>query len=274
MSIRDQAFQGKPLSPFIIDAHTHLAPYYKMGWHQKPDFTTVESVIRVYDEMGVNCCVTAPHMIIDSMTTWANETAAAAAKDFPGRIYGYISVAPFEGMEVLKENLKRFGGNPAFVGLKFLGGYNGDYTEPVYRYATDFANETGCPILCHTWGNTPTLEVLRDMAETHPRLNILCAHQGGGSRELTFRAAPIVREVPNFHLEICGSLWNELGIEDIVEMIGEDRVIFGTDVINLDARFDFGRVAFSPLSDEAKEKIFAGNYLRLLEKSQMGSISR
>ena len=234
MSIRDQAFQGKPLSPFIIDAHTHLAPYYKMGWHQKPDFTTVESVIRVYDEMGVNCCVTAPHMIIDSMTTWANETAAAAAKDFPGRIYGYISVAPFEGMEVLRENLKRFGGNPAFVGLKFLGGYNGDYTEPVYRYATDFANETGCPILCHTWGNTPTLEVLRDMAETHPRLNILCAHQGGGSRELTFR----------------------------------------TDVINLDARFDFGRVAFSPLSDEAKEKIFAGNYLRLLEKSQMGSISR
>ena len=26
MSIRDQAFQGKPLSPFIIDAHTHIFP--------------------------------------------------------------------------------------------------------------------------------------------------------------------------------------------------------------------------------------------------------
>ena len=273
MTIRDQAFLGQPLTPFIIDAHTHLAPYYRMGWHQKPDFTTVASIIRTYDEMGVNCCVTAPHMIIDSMTVWANEFAAQSALEFPGRIYGYISIAPFEGMDAVKENIRRFGKNPAFVGLKFLGGYNGDCTEPEYQYAADFANEVGCPILCHSWNNMPKLSVLRDIAEKRPNLNLICAHQGGGSREMSFLAAPIVKALPNFHLEICGSLWNELGIEDLVEMVGEDRVIFGTDVINLDARFDFGRVVFSPLSDTAKEKILAGNYLRLIENSQMGKIA-
>ena len=51
-----------------------------------------------------------------------------------------------------------------------------------------------------------------------------------------------------------------------------DNLIFGTDAIDLDARFDFGRVAFSTLSDEDKRKIFAGNYLRLLEHSQLGKI--
>lgn len=273
MTIRDQAFQGKPLTPFIIDAHTHMGAYYKLGWHQKPDFTSVESVIRVYDEMGVNCCVTAPHLIIDSMTVEANEFAAECAKAFPGRIYGYISVAPFEGMDVLKENLKRFTKDPSFVGMKYLGGYNGDYVEEAYQYAADCANEIGCPILCHTYGGTPKLSVLRDLAEKRPNLNIIAAHQGGGYRQFTLEAAKIVNEVPNFHLEICGSLRNELGIEDIVDLVGPDRVIHGTDVINLDARFDFGRVAFSPLSDEVKEKIFAGNFLRLLEKSQMGKIA-
>ncbi len=273
MSIRDEAYQGKPLSPVIIDAHTHLAPYYRMGWHQKPGMTSVQSMIDTYDRIGVNCCVTAPHMIIDSMTVWANEFAAQAALDFPGRVYGYISVAPFEGMDVVKENLRRFGSNPAFVGLKFLGGYNGDYTEPEYIYALDFANEAGCPVLCHTWADSPALATMRDMAAARPNLNLVCAHLGGGSKAMTEKAVKIVKELPNFHLEICGNLWNELGIEDVVRMIGADRVIFGTDLINLDARFDFGRVAFSPLSDDEKRLIFAGNYLRLLENSQMGRIA-
>jgi hypothetical protein len=37
-------------------------------------------------------------------------------------------------------------------------------------------------------------------------------------------------------------------------------------------RFDFGRLAFSNLSDTAKKKIFAENFLRILETSQMGKI--
>ena len=181
MIIREQAFRGEPLSPFIIDAHTHLNIFCKSGWHQNPDFVSTESMIHIYDALGINCCVTAPHSVVDSLTVRANEIAAEAAKEFPGRVYGYISIAPFEGMDTVKENLRRFGGNPSFVGLKFLGGYNGDCTEPEYQYAAGFANEAGCPILCHSWNNSPRLSVLRDMAEKHPNLNILCAHQGGGS---------------------------------------------------------------------------------------------
>ncbi|MGI6691517.1 MAG: amidohydrolase family protein [Christensenellales bacterium] len=274
MTIRDQAYQRKPLDVFIIDAHTHITPYYKSGWHQPPEQTTLKAFIDTYDRLGIDCCVTAPHALVDAMTTEANQAAADAAKEYPGRIYGYISVAPFGGLSVLKQNLSRFGANPAFVGLKFLGGYNGDYTDPVYRYATNFANEAGCPLLCHTWADTPSLAVMREMAETHPNLHLICAHLGGGSKSLTLKAVQIVRQVPNFHLETCGSLWNEIAYEELVDMIGADRIIFGTDAINLGTNFDFGRVAFSPLPDADKEKIFATNYLNLLKKSQMGKITR
>lgn len=272
MSIRDLAFEGKPIPSFIIDAHTHIGPYFKSGWHQNPDYTSLDSMIRVYDRLGINCFVTAPHLITDSMTVQANEAALEAAKRYPGRAYCYISVAPFEGMDVLKKNLDRFGKEPAFVGLKFLGGYNGTYTEDVYRYAADFAQETACPILCHTWGSSSFLNTMREMAETHPEASIIAAHQGGGSADMTEFAASFMPDVPNFYLELCGSLYNPLCLDDIVGMVGEDRVIFGTDAINLDPKFDFGRVAFSPLEDSIKEKIFSGNYLRLIEKSRMGRI--
>ena len=97
MTIRDQAYQRKPLDVFIIDAHTHITPYYKSGWHQPPERTTLKAFIDTYDRLGIDC-VTAPHALVDAMTTEANQ---AAADGISGRIYGYISVAPFGGLSVL-----------------------------------------------------------------------------------------------------------------------------------------------------------------------------
>ena len=109
-------------------------------------------------------------------------------------------------------------------------------------------------------------------AEKRPNLSLLLAHQGGGYRELTEAAAPFVRQMPNVYMELCGSLYNTLSFEDIRKLVGEDKMIFGTDTIDLDVRFDFGRLAFSTMPDSAKKKIFAENYLKLLEKSQLGKI--
>ena len=111
------------------------------------------------------------------------------------------------------------------------------------------------------------------LAQTHPNLKLLIAHQGGGKEADTLRTAPFVRQMENVYMELCGSLYNTLSFADIVELVGEDKLIFGTDAIDLDPRFDFGRLAFSPISDSAKRKIFAQNYLRLLEDSQLGKIT-
>ena len=60
--------------------------------------------------------------------------------------------------------------------------------------------------------------------------------------------------------------------EEIVDLAGEDRVIYGSDLINIDPRFDFGRVVFSALDDRIKRKILADNFLNLLKGSNMGQI--
>ena len=66
---------------------------------------------------------------------------------------------------------------------------------------------------------------------------------------------------------------NRLPVEAIVDLCGEDKVIFGTDMLSIDPKYELGRVMFAELSDEVKERVFALNYLKLLETSQMGHIA-
>lgn len=274
MTYRDTAYRGGALSAFIIDAHTHIGRDYSWGWHQMPEMTTLDAFLRQYDRLGIDCCITAPHPILDGMTTLANEMAAEACAAFPDRIYGYISVAPSEGVEAVRRHIRQYGGNPHFVGFKFLGGYNGSYTQEAYQYALAFASEARCPVLCHTWNNDPSLDELRGMMDAFPGFKLLCAHLGGGSEGMTRRAAPICGEYENFYLELCGSLYSTISLADVRDLVGAEKIIFGTDAINLDPRFDFGRVAFSPLDDAEKDLIFSGNFLRLSQDSQMGRINR
>ena len=272
MTIRDEAYHGKPLSVFIVDAHTHIGPYYLNGWYQAPSETAISAIINSMNRLGINCIVTTSHALVMGMMEVANEVVAKAIRDFPSRIYGYISICPGEGLEVVKSQIRQYGNHPGFLGFKFLPGYHGPLTQKEYEYTADYANEKSCIVLIHTWNENPPLSQLEELAVRHPFIKLLCAHQGGGSADLSRKLAAIMKRQPNLYMEICGSLLNTMAIEDLVALVGEDRIIYGSDMINLDPRYDFGRVVFSPLPDVIKKKLLSGNYLSLLNMSQMGQI--
>jgi uncharacterized protein len=273
MTIRDEAYLGRPVSAFVVDAHTHIAPYYMSGWYETPRETTNAAIVKSLDRLGIDCIVTAPHMLVMGMMKAANESAVEAMAEFSDRIYGYITICPGEGLEAVKSELEKYGRNPGFLGLKLLPGYHGSLTQKEYRYAADFANEKACVVLTHTWGGNPPLSEVEELAGRHPRMKLMCAHQGGGYSEYSNTLGEVMKRQPNLYMEICGSLTNSLSMEDLVEIAGEDRVIYGSDLINLDVRYDFGRVVFSTLSDAIKKKLLSGNFLSLLAGSQMGQIS-
>ena len=273
MTIREEAFAGLPISCPIIDSHTHIGPYHMSGWHQKYDRTDTGLVLEDLQRLGIDCFVTAPHPMVQERMEEANVMAAQMAAKYPGKVYGYISIVPTCGMDAVKREIKTYSSNPNFLGFKFLTGYHGDLLQPEYEYAMDFADEVGCPVLCHEYGNIPDRREFVEALKNRHNMKLLIAHQGGGFASETRACAPIIRDFENAYMEICGSLDNALPLEAIVEMVGEDKVIFGTDAINLDPKYELGKVAFAPLSDETKKKIFAGNYLKLLETSQMGKIA-
>lgn len=273
MTIREEAFNGKPVSAFVVDAHTHLAPYYMHGWYQTPAETSNSAIIASMDRLGINCIVTAPHMLVMGMMETANKTTVAAIEEFPGRIFGYIAVCPGEGMEVIKAELKKYERDSRFVGLKFLPGYHGSLVQREFQYAADFADERSCVVLTHTWEDNPPLSEVESLAAKRKNMKLICAHQGGGSAVLSCKLAEIMKRQPNIYMDICGSFLNTMAMEDFVELVGENCIIYGSDLINLDVRYDFGRVVLSPLADEVKKKLLSGNFLSLLKDSEMGKIS-
>jgi predicted TIM-barrel fold metal-dependent hydrolase len=272
MTIREEAFGGKPVSAFIVDAHTHIGSCYARGWYQSPKETLNSAVIARMNRLGVDCIITAPHMLGAGMMSAANISAANAADEHPGRIYGYISICPNEGLNAVKAELKRYQYDTRFVGLKLLPGYHGSLLQKEYQYAADFADEMACIVLIHTWSGDPPIYEIEKMLEKRNRIKILCAHQGGGYDYLTKELAEAMKRQPNLYMEICGSLNNVLSMEDIVQLVGEDRIVYGSDSINLDMRYDFGRVVFSTLADDVKKKLLSGNLLELLKSSKMGRI--
>ena len=273
MTIREEAYKGLPLSCPVIDAHTHIGPYQLSAWHQKYDRTDTATVVKDMARLGIDCIVTIPHQIVQGRMEEANTVAEQAIKDHPGKVYGYISIVPTCGMDAVKREISRCSKIEGFLGLKFLPGYyHGELTAPEYQYAMDFADEVGCPILCHVWGDDPKHRDIDDALKKRHNMKFIIAHQGGGDVKHTRMTAPIINGYENAYMELCGSMDNRFGVEDIVDMIGEDKVIFGTDSINLEPKYELGKVAFSPLDDSVKKKIFAENYLSILKDSQMGTI--
>ena len=273
MSYSDLALAGQPLPCQIIDAHTHIGPYHMSGWHQKYDRVDTGLVLNDLARLGIDCIVTAPHPMVQERMTEANRIAAEMAAKYPGKVYGYISVVPSCGMDVVKSEVEAYKDHPAFLGFKFLTAYHGDLLQPEYEYAMDFADEAGCPVLCHEYGNIPDRKEFVEALKTRHNMKLIIAHQGGGFAAETRACAPIIRDHENAYMELCGSLDNALPTEAIVDMVGEDKVIFGTDAINLDPKYELGKVAFAPMKDEVKKKIFAENYLKVLQYSQLGKIN-
>jgi predicted TIM-barrel fold metal-dependent hydrolase len=271
MGIREDAFLGKPVSAFVVDAHTHLQSSSYNGWYQA--IRRDDEVIALMDRLGIDCIVTAPHSMIPGDMEFTNRCTEESAAAHPGRIYGYIFICPQRGIGAVKAAIEEYSKNPGFVGFKFLPGYHGPLACPEYDYALDFAAEAGCPVLCHIWCGSPSFGDVERAAKTRPALKLMMAHQGGGNPAQTDAYTALMKDYPNLYMEICGSLYNQYSMEDYLALAGEDRVIFGTDQINLDPRFDLGQVIFSTLSDEVKKKILAENFLRLLEGSSLGHIA-
>lgn len=272
MTIKEMAFAGLPLNCPVIDAHTHITEDYYLGWHQYEKYTSVGDTLGLCARVGIDAIVTAPHHITIGYMSEANRAAELAARDFPGQVYCYISVLPEQGVEAIRKEIDTYAKNPAFLGLKFLGGYHGHYLMREYQYALAFADEAACPVLCHTWENNPPIDDYLSILEDYPRAKIITAHLGGGSERWTRRAAEIAAMYENFYIETCGAIYTRLSMDDVAALIDTRRIIFGTDAINLDPKFDFGKLAFSDIPDGGKRDMLAGNYLRLLEGSQLGRI--
>src|SRR5262249_30228244 len=129
----------------------------------------------------------------------------------------------------------------------------------------------GIPTLQHTWlktaGNLPGESTPMDLAvlaRRHPSATLIMAH-AGGDWEVGLRCA---RHLDNVYFDISGGEANSGWIECAVDLVGADRILFGSDLPIRTLSSQLAKVLGARISDEAKEKIVYQNAAGILERAR------
>ncbi|MGO8787194.1 MAG: amidohydrolase family protein [Terriglobia bacterium] len=250
----------------IWDQHSHLG--------QVPGDTPEERMaflVKCMDRVGVERLILSQgysddqHPNPPEQFRLENDRVMRAVKAFPDRAYGsvYLSPAlPEFSMQELNRCIRD--GPMVMIGeIEADARCNIPAMDPIAEWAA--ANEV--VILQHEWlnakGNQPgesTPFDVVELAQRHPKLQIVCAHTGG-NWELGIRA---IRATKNVYCGLAGSDPTSGYVEMAVRELGAERVIYGSDVGGRSFASQVAKVEGANISDADKKLILGGNLRRLL----------
>ena len=222
-------------------------------------------MLRNMDAAGVDrACI---NCIFYSDARRGNDIVARFVDQHPDRFIGVAFVTPHYPGEAVRELERAFD----VLDMKFLKIYP-DYfgrphDDPAYAPILEWANNRGLVLMSHAYyppfGEGPETVLTRYEALTtlYPQVKWVMAHQGDGGRREVVQAA---RELPSIYLETACSGCMNGGVTQVVEGVGPDRVLYGSDYIMFDMRMQIGKIVTADISEEAKRKILGLNAIRLL----------
>ena len=134
-----------------------------------------------------------------------------------------------------------------------------DYSCEGFSELLDYATEKNMIVSIHSMGE----DEMDRMSERHPDTKIVFAHPGEYNEAM--RHIKRMKNRPNHYLDLSGYGIFRMGLtRRLVDEIGVDRIIFGSDYPTCNPYMYVGGVLLDPsLTDKEKEMIFAGNVRRL-----------
>ena len=105
------------------------------------------------------------------------------------------------------------------------------------------------------------------LSEKYPEIRFILAH-AGFSYELAKGIAKISKKNPNVYADITITTCTRKIIEFLVKEMGEDKLLFATDLPLRELSTQIAWVCYADISIQAKKKILAGNMYRLLQEYQ------
>ena len=197
-----------------------------------------------------------------------NDQTRILMERYPGRVHGFAYVNPGHAQEACAELDVRLR-EQHFVGLKLWVAV--PCIDPRLDELMEICAHYRVPALQHTWqkvnrqktGESPPAMVAA-LARRHPRTTIIAAHAGGDYEY----GAKVFRSCENVLLDIGGNECNAGYVEILVNHVGAERVIFGTDMPGRSFTSQLAKVLGTDLSEAAKEKILFGNMARVLAETK------
>lgn len=260
----------------IIDIHAHPLSGHPLT---KAPLTAGECAALMLEQMqlgGVSRAALLGHPVYPGQTIGqiraVNDFTAEVIAAAPEHFFGMAFINPALAEADVVAELERALSLPGFLAIKLEIDLN--CRDPRLDAVAAVALRHNVPILHHTWYlNMANLteegrEYQKDRSEPHdvahlarrfPDLNIIMAHlEGSGIRGLTD-----IADCPNVWVDTSGSLPFSGTLEYGVELLGAERILFGSDLPYRSYETQLARVLGSGLSLTEQAQILHLNAARL-----------
>lgn len=254
----------------IWDCHTHVGV-------DQPE-QDMEELVRAAERLGIGkICVLGGLTEFERDPTpeqvrQGNEATRRAIDAFPERGLGYVYLNP-RHEEQSQELLDEYVGDGPMVGVKLWVAVRA--SDPRLDPIIERAAELEAVIFQHTWlkvggdprhpggGNLPGESTPMDLVELsrrHPGVPMICGH-AGGDWQVGIHA---IQDREELLLGVAGG-YPSNGLVDMgVELLGPDRVVYGSDAPLRSFGSQLGKVYGAQISEAAKKMILSENLRRLM----------
>ena len=140
------------------------------------------------------------------------------------------------------------------------------YNDPLYRPWWEYGNEHHLFAKMHP--SEDFINEMHDLATRYPNVNFLLAHSGWTWKHCRQHVA-LAKAYPNCFCEITFTSVTNGTIEWMVEQVGSERVLYGSDAPMRDPFPQFGWVVHADISEEDKRNIIGRNMEKIIAAVQL-----
>jgi len=243
----------------IIDCHCHLGRYF--------NFTvpghSPEDMIKSMDNIGVEKSCISPLMSLSSDIKKGNRFMMETVIKYPERFVGFFTYNP-HFPELMKSELPTYFQTPGIKGVKIhQGAHKTTLKNSAYRSIYSFADKYNIPVLIHTW-SMETIKNIEEISAEYSNAVFIMGHFGASPDNMRY-AAEVVKSRKNVYGDTTVSMMYEKNVEWLVDIAGEDKILYGTDMPFMDPRIGLGRILYSDLKESIKQKILGVTMKNILE---------
>ncbi len=251
----------------VVDAHAHLVGdgCEHAAGIRMPEASPAQ-MLAGFRRLGVKKLFVSSFLGIWSDSSRGNRELREAVRRWPEELVGFVAIDPSHlSEEQIQQEIEFFHVREGWPGMKpYFPRNELPLTSPLYRRWWEFGNAHRLLALVHFDLQKTEAEV-DELADRYAEVSFLCAHSGA-TFEFASMVAALAERHSNVYLELTITNVPLTVIEYLVERVGPERVLFGTDAPLRDPRPQFGWVVYSELDVEARRDILGRNALRLLQR--------
>lgn len=263
----------------IIDFHTHIFPdkiaarsieaLSKVSGVKAATDGTLNGLLVSMERSGVDLSVILPVVTKPSQFESINTFAAKVNEQYEGKLLSFGGIHPdSEDYKAELKCIKELG----LPGIKLHPDYQGVMIDDIrYMRIIEYADALGLTILVHAGIDIGLPEPVhcppdkaRKVLDTLKPKKLVLAHMGGW-KQWNEVYEYLAGEPVYLDTAFCFDYMSQEDFLKLCEKHGMDKILFATDSPWSDAGRDMKMINSMPLTDEAKEAVFSGNAMRLLE---------